>query len=264
MKFLAAVVQMSSNEDVAENLDTAERLVREAAGRGARLVVLPEVFTCYGARAAQVAAAEPVPGPTTTRMAALAGELAITLVAGSILEAAGRSGKCHNTSCTFSPSGEMVGRYRKIHVFDLDLPGGPTYRESDLFEPGGEPLVVETEFGPMGVAICFDLRFPELFRTMRERGATILCTPSAFTEATGRAHWEVLVRCRGIETQSYVLAANRWGSSAASVASFGHAMIVDPWGVVIAQCSDGVGVSVAEIDTAYVEAVRARLPVEGP
>lgn len=259
-RFLAAVVQMASGPRRDANLERANELVREAATRGASLVVLPEVFAWRGARSDEAAHAEPIPGPSTDAMAELARTTGIHLLMGSILERSAGESRTFNTTCLLSPRGELLARYRKIHLFDVDLPGRVTVRESDARAPGDDVVVVATPLGKLGLSICYDLRFPELYRRQVRAGAELLLVPSAFTFTTGSAHWEVLCRARAIENQCYLLAANQSGTSPHGFADFGGSMIVDPWGVVIARAGDGETVALAEIDHGYLARVRRELP----
>jgi len=259
-RYLAAAVQMSSGADRAANLARAEALVREAAGRGARLVVLPEVFAWRGPRDEEAAVAEPIPGPTTERLAALAHELAIHLSAGSLLEQTPGEPRAYNTSCLFDPRGALVARYRKLHLFDVDLPGRVSVRESATRAPGDDVVAVPTALGTLGLSICYDLRFPELYRRLVRAGAEVLLAPSAFTFPTGAAHWEVLCRARATENQCYLVAPDQTGTSPHGFADYGESLIVDPWGRVLARASEGEGVITAEIDRAYLERVRRELP----
>ncbi len=258
-RYMAAAVQMSSGSDRAANVTRATGLVREAAARGARLVVLPEVFSWRGGRAEEAAHAETVPGPTTAAMAELARECSIYLCIGSLLERAG-DGRPYNTSCLFDPAGQLVGRYRKIHLFDVDLPGRVAVCESDTRAPGDEVVAVSTPLGTLGMSICYDLRFPELYRRLARAGAEVLLVPSAFTFPTGAAHWEVLCRARAVENQCYLIAADQTGTSPNGHADWGDSLIVDPWGRVLGRAPDGEGVVTAEIDRAYLARVRRELP----
>jgi predicted amidohydrolase len=259
--FQAAAIQMAAGPDKAANLDRAARLVREAAAGGAALVVLPEVFAWRGPAREEPRAAEAIPGPTTERLAALARELAIHLVAGSILEAGAPGGKVYNTSCLFAPSGALVARYRKIHLFDVDLPERGRVRESDARAHGAaEPVVAATALAPIGLSICYDLRFPELYRRLVRAGADVVAVPSAFTATTGRAHWEPLLRARAIENQLYVVAADQFGRNPHGFEDHGHSMIVGPWGEVLASAPDGEAVVRATIDLDYLGRVRRELP----
>jgi predicted amidohydrolase len=259
-RVIAAVVQMTSGPDREANLARASALVGEAAGRGAMLVVLPEVFACRAAGPAETAGAEPIPGPTTAAMADLARRAGVWLCAGSLLEAVAGDARAYNTSCVLDPAGTIVARYRKVHLFDVDLPGRVAVRESDRRLPGDRPVVVSTPAAILGCSICYDLRFPELYRRLAKAGAEVLLVPSAFTFPTGEAHWEILCRARAIENQCYLLAANQTGESPHGHRDYGHSMIVDPWGTVLARVEDGEGVAVAELDGERLARVRRELP----
>lgn len=257
---MAAAVQMSSGSDRRQNLARAHALVRSAAAAGARLVVLPEVFAWRGARADEPRETEPIPGPTSDGLSALARELRIWLCAGSLLEAVPGDGRAFNTSVLFDPGGTIRARYRKVHLFDVDLPGRVTVRESDTRAPGSDVVTATTELGTLGLSICYDIRFPELYRALAAAGAQVLLVPAAFTFPTGAAHWEVLCRARAIENQSYLIAADQTGTSPHGFADWGDSMIVDPWGRVLARAGDGEAVVTAEIDLAYLARVRRELP----
>jgi predicted amidohydrolase len=251
---------MRSGSDRAANLARAEALVRDAAARGARLVVLPEVFAWRGPAGDEAAVAEAVPGPTTARLGALARELGLWLCAGSLHERAAGEPRVFNTSCVFDPRGEIVARYRKVHLFDVDLPGRVTVQESATRAPGREVVTAATDIGALGLSICYDLRFPELYRRLARAGAEVLLVPSAFTYPTGAAHWEVLVRARAVENQCFVIAADQAGTSPQGFADWGDSMVVDPWGRVLARAGDGEAVVTAEIDLDYLARVRRELP----
>jgi deaminated glutathione amidase len=259
-RYLAAAVQMSSGADRADNVARATALVRAAAARGARLVVLPEVFAWRGPRDGERASAEPIPGPTTETFAALARECHIHLCMGSVLEAAPDASRPFNTSCLIGPDGSLLARYRKLHLFDVDLPGRVAVAESATRAPGDAVVAVPTPLGTIGLSVCYDLRFPELYRRLVRAGAELLLVPSAFTFPTGAAHWEVLCRARAIENQCYVIAADQTGRSPSGHADWGDSMIVDPWGRVLARAGDGEGIVVAEIDRAHLARIRRELP----
>jgi predicted amidohydrolase len=259
-RYLAAAVQMSSGLDRAANLARATALVREGAARGARLVVLPEVFAWRGPRDREPQAAEPVPGPTLAALGALAAELGIWLCAGSILERVAGEDRPYNTSCLLDPRGELIARYRKMHLFDVELPGRVSVRESESRAPGAEVVVAPTPLGTLGLSICYDLRFPELYRALVRAGAEVLLVPSAFTFPTGAAHWEVLCRARAIENQCFLIAADQTGTNPHGFADWGDSCLVDPWGRVLARAGDGEGVVLAEIDRATIARVRRELP----
>ncbi len=262
MKQLVAAVQMRTGPDVAANLARARTLTTEAARRGAALVVLPEVFAWRGLRADETASVTPIPGPVSDLLCALAAELKIVLVAGSFLEQAADAAKSYNTSLLILPDGSIAARYRKIHLFDVDLPGEVSVRESDTRAHGHEVVTAATPLGQIGLSICYDLRFPELYRRLTAAGASILTVPSAFTFYTGAAHWEPLLRARAIENQAYVIAPNQAGKSPYGFPDYGNSMIVDPWGVIVARAGDGEQVIVAELDPERVARVRREMPCQ--
>ncbi len=256
----AAAVQLTATADRDRNLETADRLTRDAAARGADLVVLPEKWSVYGRPADIVAGAEPLDGPALTWGRGVARELGIDLVAGSIAEHVDGADRGANTSVHIGPDGEDRALYRKVHMFDVEV-GGRVYRESEIEAPGEELVLTETAQGvKLGLTICYDLRFPELYRILAIRGARILTVPAAFTLTTTREHWEVLLRARAIEDQCFVIAANQVGESAPGIQTGGRSMIVDPWGVVLAQAPDTECVVVADLDLERLADVRAKLP----
>lgn len=260
MKFVAAAVQMLATDDKVANLKQAEHEVRRAAAEGARLIALPEVFIWRGNKKLERETAEAVPGPTSTAMARLARNLRIYLLAGSILEAIPDSAKAYNTSLLFAPTGDLLASYRKIHLFDVDLANGTSLRESATREFGDGIVTADTELCKTGLSICYDLRFPELYRGLAKQGAEVIFVPSAFTAYTGQAHWEALLRARAIENQVFIIAPDQFGKSAKSFETHGHSMIVDPWGEILAELPDGPGIITAEIDLDYLAKVRAELP----
>jgi predicted amidohydrolase len=256
----AAAVQLNSTDDASANLTDADRLVRAAAADGAELVVLPEKFNRLGESAALRAGAEPLDGPSLRWARDVARELAIDLVAGSIVERVADRDKGANASAHVGPDGALRAVYRKLHLFDVEV-DGTVYRESDGEQAGDEVVVSALADGTgLGLSVCYDLRFPELYRALVGRGARVLSIPSAFTLATTRDHWEVLVRARAIENQCFVIAANQIGEHPGGTRSGGRSLIVDPWGVVLAQAPDGVGHVVADLDFARLEQVREKLP----
>lgn len=264
--FLAACVQLRSTEDVEANLRALEPLVARAARAGAALVATPENTPLLGTPAAKLASAEPAGGPMEQRLAALAAQYGVHLLVGSLGERVpGETARCYNTSLLYGPDGAELARYRKLHLFDIDVPGGPRFMESAHIAPGDGVVVAETVLGRIGLSICYDLRFPELYRALVDRGAEILMVPSAFTDATGKAHWHVLNRARAIECQAWLLAPAQEGrhDRHGDRQSYGHSLIVDPWGVVVAECGEGPGIALAEIDPGRVAAVRAAMPVAG-
>jgi predicted amidohydrolase len=256
----AAAVQLSSTPDRDCNLEAADRLTREAAARGAELVVLPEKWPVLGTPDETAAGAEPLDGPALTWARAIARELGIDLVAGSLAEAVPGAERGANTAVHVGPDGEDRAVYRKIHMFDVEV-GGRAYRESEHETPGDEPALSATADGTgLGITICYDLRFPELYRLLATDGAKLLTVSAAFTETTTREHWEVLLRARAIEDQCYVIAANQIGEHAPGIRSGGRSMIVDPWGVVLATAPDAETVVVADLDLGRLEAIRTKLP----
>jgi predicted amidohydrolase len=255
-----AAVQLNSTADRDANIALADRLVRAAAADGASLIVLPEKWTSMGGREDLLAAAEPLEGEALRWARALARELAVDLVAGSVLERAPGAEKLANTSVHVDPQGEVRAVYRKVHMFDVEV-GGRVYHESELEQPGDEIVLSQTADGvPLGMSICYDLRFPELYRILAVRGALIVAVPAAFTLATTRDHWETLVRARAIENQAFVIAANQIGTHPDGMQSGGRSLIVDPWGVVLAQAADGEGHISAELDLGRQREIRASLP----
>lgn len=259
-RFVAACVQMRSADDKERNLDAAMAHVETAAAAGATLVVLPETFSWRGPAAHDHVNAERVDGPTIERLATLARRHRLTLVAGSILEHPGDDASPYNTSIVLGPDGERLAVYRKMHLFDVSIPGKVEVRESARRGRGAEVVTADTPVGRLGLSVCYDLRFPELYRALARAGAEILCLPAAFTFPTGAAHWEVLLRARAIENQCWVLAANQHGASGLGHQDYGHSMIVDPWGTVVARASDGERIVTAEIDLALLERVRREMP----
>jgi deaminated glutathione amidase len=256
----AAAIQMNTTGDRSRNRATAERLVRAAAADGATLVVLPEKWNVLGTPEQLAAGAEPLDGPSTAWAGALARELRIDLIAGSIVERREGHDKHANASVHVGPDGEPKAVYRKLHLFDVEV-GGAVYRESDGEAPGDEIVTTTLQDGTVaGMAICYDLRFPELFRVLTLRGARVLVLPSAFTLATTRDHWEVLLRARAIEDQCFVVAANQIGEHLPGKASGGRSLIADPWGTVLATAPDEEGYAIAQLDFARQDTIRARLP----
>ncbi len=259
-RFSAAALQLRASADKRENFKRADTLARDAARRGATLIALPELFFWGGSREDEHVMAEPIPGPTTDALSELARDLEVVLVGGSILEAVDGEDKVYNTACVFDTAGELIARYRKVHLFDVDISGRVAVRESDTRLAGDEAVVVETDVARIGLAVCYDLRFPELFRKLVDDGAEVVCMPSAFTFATGAAHWDVLVRSRAIENQIYVVAPNQYGRGGSGIHNFGNSMIVDPWGTVLARAADNHGLALADLDLGYVKKVRQEIP----
>ena len=270
---VVAAVQMSSTDDVAVNLRSAGELVRQAAGAGATLIGLPENFAYLGNdNDHRLALAEVVPapggagatrpataGPILGAMQELARETSAWLLLGGFPER-GDERRIRNTAILLDAQGAVAAVYRKIHLFDVDVPGGRRFRESESIQAGGDVVVAETPWGGLGMSICYDLRFPELYRALALRGARLVAVPSAFTLQTGKDHWHVLLRARAIENQVFVMAPAQFGAHGPNRASYGHALVVDPWGAVIAECGDHQGFALARLDFTYQDQVRAALP----
>jgi predicted amidohydrolase len=253
-------VQINSTADPAANTAVADRLTRAAAADGAQLIVLPEKWTAMGSDDQQRAAAESLDGATIQWARSLARELGVDLVAGSILESIPGQEKLCNTSVHVDPNGEIKAIYRKLHMFDVEV-AGRSYHESAIEQPGDEIVLSQTAQGvELGLSVCYDLRFPELYRILAVRGARTIAVPAAFTLATTRDHWELLVRARAIENQVFVIAANQVGAHPGGNHSGGRSMIVDPWGVVLAQAPDRESHIVAELDLEQQREIRTRLP----
>lgn len=260
-----AAIQMNSSPEPAENLAVAEGLLREAAAAGAVLAALPENFACMGARETdKLAFAEPHgEGPIQAWLARIARELELWIVAGTVpIAVPDDPTRVYAASLVYSAAGDCVARYDKIHLFDVELPNGEKYLESRTIARAAEPafVVVDTPAGRVGLSVCYDLRFPELYRRLAEAGAEILCVPAAFTARTGEAHWETLLRGRAIENQVYVLAPGMTGRHAGGRETWGHSMVVGPWGEVLACHEQGVGVAIAEIDRDSLHGLRASFP----
>jgi deaminated glutathione amidase len=255
-----AAVQLNSTADPAANLAAADRLTRAAAADGAGIIVLPEKWTAMGSDEQLRAAAQTLAGPAIEWARATARELGVELIAGSIVELVAGQEKLANTCVHVGPDGELKAVYRKLHMFDVDV-AGRSYRESDLEDPGEEIVLTQTADGlELGLSICYDLRFPELYRILAVRGALAFALPAAFTLATTRDHWEPLIRSRAIENQAFVIAANQIGEHPGGNRSGGRSMIVDPWGIVLAQAPDVEGHIVAELDLQRLSEIRAQLP----
>lgn len=273
-----AAVQLCATPDVDANLATAERLVREGRQRGAEVVLLPEAFAFLGPEQAKQQILEPLPepgsdadfepgfqpgfqpGPILARCQALARDTGAHLVLGGFHETAPEAGKSYNSCVHLSPSGAVVARYRKIHLFDVSLADGTTLRESARTMPGDRAVVTDTPFGPLGLTVCYDIRFPYLYQRLADLGAVAITVPSAFTRPTGAAHWHVLLRARAIETQCYVIAPAQHGQNWAKRSSYGHTLIIDPWGEIVGELADGDGVVMANIDAGRIRSVRRQLP----
>lgn len=256
----AAAVQLNSTEDTERNLAIADRLVRQAASRGAQLVVLPEKWSVLGTSEQMLVGAQPLDGEAISWARSIARELGVDLVAGSIVERVPGSEKLSNTSVHVAPDGELRAIYRKIHLFDVEV-DGVLYAESEHEQAGHEVVCSRLADGmELGMSICYDLRFPELYRLLVSRGAEVIAVPSAFTLATTRDHWEVLVRARAIEDQCFLVAPNQIGTHPPGHRSGGRSLIVDPWGLVLASAPDAETAIVAELDFELLRDVRRRLP----
>jgi predicted amidohydrolase len=258
-----AAVQLSSQDDVQANLEQTSALVRRAAERGAQVVLLPENFAFLGSETDKRALAEPlgdVAKPIQGSVSRLARECRITIVAGGFPEASDDALRPFNTCAVFGPDGALRESYRKIHLFDVELPDGSALLESRAVSPGQAPVVADVGGFRIGLSVCYDLRFPELYRALVDLGAEVLLVPAAFTLQTGKDHWHVLLRARAIEAQCFLVAAGQWGRHPKNRASYGHSLICDPWGVVIAECSDRIGIVMADLDRDYLEQIRARFP----
>ncbi|MBM4375129.1 MAG: carbon-nitrogen hydrolase family protein [Deltaproteobacteria bacterium] len=263
-----AAVQLSSQDDVRANLlQVSERVARAAAG-GARLVLLPENFAYFGSETGKRAHAEPLhveagnDGPIVTTLRSLAVEHGLWLLAGGMPERSDEPERPYNTCAVFEPNGRLAARYRKLHLFDVELGAAGSYRESAATTAGDEVVCVTVPGEPalvVGLTVCYDLRFPELYRRLVDVGANLVVVPAAFTQATGKDHWLVLLRARAIESQCYVLAAAQWGRHGERL-TFGKSCLIDPWGEVIAQASEGEGVVIGDVDLSYLADVRRRLP----
>jgi len=255
-----ACVQVNSSGSKAENLERMEPLVARAAATGADVVLLPEKWNGLGSHEILFDVAEPLEGGETVEaMSGWARTHGITLVGGSIAERREGRERLSNTCIVFDPEGEIAAVYRKIHMFDVEV-GGHVYRESEVEEPGDGPVSAQAEGWKLGLTVCYDLRFPELYRILAVEGAEVVTVPAAFTLYTGKDHWELLLRARAVENQCYVAAANQWGVHEGGKASYGRSSIVDPWGVVLAQALDEDAVISAELDRAHMERIRRSLP----
>ncbi len=260
-KLRVACVQPSSGQDMDENLRNACELVRAAEGDGARLIALPENVALMDHRVEEVQtqAAELDEHPAILAFAEVARETGAWIVAGSV-GALAPDGRVVNCSALLDGDGAIAARYDKIHMFNVDLPNGEVYRESEYFHPGDNAVVAETPWGGLGMSVCYDLRFPQLYRALAHGGAHIVSIPAAFTKVTGEAVWHVLNRARAIESAAFVISPCMWGSHSGERKTFGHSLIIDPWGTVLADAGEGVGYVTAEIDLAEVAKARAAIP----
>lgn len=259
---MAAVVQMTSTKDVEANMRTVHALVGKAAERGAHVVIVPECFAYLGPEEGKIEVAESFDdgGPILDRCRAAARDAGVDVVYGGFWEKGDLPDKVRNACIYMRSDGSITAVYRKVHLFDVDLPDGTKLLESETVESGSDIVVAEAPFGALGLSVCYDLRFPELYRRLVDAGAIALAIPAAFTLTTGKDHWHVLLRARAVEQQCYVLAAAQTGHHYGKRWSYGHALIADPWGTVTAECGEGEGVAVAPIDPDYVAQVRRALP----
>jgi predicted amidohydrolase len=255
-----AAVQMNSRGDKTENIQRALELIDRAAGTGARLVALPEVWTYLGAQEGNRENAEPIPGPTISLLAERARRHGIYLHCGSILEIRPGEPKVLNTAVVLNPDGDIIGQYSKIHMFDVTIDGVASYQESATVAPGDEIVTVDIDGVRIGLAICYDLRFPELFRILALRGAEAIILPAAFTMTTGKDHWEVLIRARAIENGVFMIAPGQFGSYEPGKWCYGRSLIVDPWGTVLATAPDDVTVISATLDRSLLRKIRRQVP----
>ncbi len=255
----AAIVQLCSSDNLSQHLDSVREGVVEAASLGAELIALPENFAYMRREGSAFPCAQEPRGELIRFLSGLAVESGAWLLGGSFPEKIQDDSRVYNTSLVFAPDGQEVARYRKIHLFDVDL-GAHSYRESKHFAPGTEIVVASTAFGGVGLSICYDLRFPELYRALTDQGAHFLAVPSAFMPQTGKDHWEVLLRARAIESQCFVLAAAQCGEHSPDRASYGHSLIIDPWGKILARGQDSPTVITAECDTEELLRIRREIP----
>ncbi len=258
--FTVGLVQLTSTDDREENLRQVTRWVREAAARGAQLVALPENFSYIGPETGKLSLAEPLEGPLMDRLRALARETGVWLLAGGFPEQSDDPTRVFNTAALLDRDGNLVATYRKIHLFDIDLAAGVTLQESRTVRPGSTPVVAQTPWGTVGLSICYDLRFPELYRRLIDAGAKVLFVPSAFTLYTGKDHWRTLLQARAIENTAYVAAPAQFGQHGNKRQSYGRSLLVDPWGQIIAEAPDRPGILLGEIDIEHLEQIRKQLP----
>ena len=254
-----ALCQTTVHKDWRKNLRNAERVIAEAVKAKADMVVLPEMFICPYNKKAILSAAQPEGGEAWQSMAEAAQKNHVYLAAGSIPES--EDGHIYSTCWIFDREGKQIGKYRKMHMFDIDVEGGQYYNESSVITAGNEICVAETEFGPIGIAICYDVRFPEQFRLMQQRGVKAVVLPASFNRTTGPAHWELLMRARALDQEMYVLGCAAAGDLAGSYNGWGHYIAVDPWGTIMEELGEGPGILMAAVDFAKADAVRSQIPV---
>jgi predicted amidohydrolase len=257
---IVAAIQLTSTDNSESNLERSEYFIRQAASRGAQIVALPENFAYLRSEGETVTCTQTLPGVFIQRMQLLAKELRVYILSGSIPEKIPESEKIYNTSVLINTSGDLSAIYRKIHLFDIMMEGRASFQESKLVKSGLDLATAETEFGIVGLTVCYDLRFPELYRRLTLAGARMIFVPSAFTEFTGKDHWEVLLRARAIENQLFIIAPAQYGQHNAKRRSYGRSMIVDPWGNIMAQAPDQECVILAELDLNHQDKIRKELP----
>lgn len=258
-KYKIALVQMDTQNNKEENMKAAMQWIDEAAAENVRMVCFPEVMNLIGKNVGEGGGREPVPGYATERLMKKAKEHGIFIHAGSVTEEIPGERRSYNTSVLIDPNGQIIAEYRKLHTFDITLSDGRPFRESDRVHPGEKIVTVETELGIMGMSICYDVRFPELYRLLAVEGAQVIFVPSSFTLETGKDHWEPLLRARAIENGCYIIAAGQTGRKPAYTA-YGNSMVVNPWGVVTARLGEQPGILYAEIDLGYLKQIRNQMP----
>ena len=259
-KYRIAVVQMDSRGDKGANLKYACQCIDEAADGGAKLISFPEMMNLVGRNVGEGGGHETIPGYTTEILMAKAREHKMYIHSGSFYKVVEGEDRAYNTSVIIDPEGKIIGEYHKLHPFDITMPNGTAHKESDRIRPGDEIVVTDTALGKMGMSICYDIRFPELYRIMALEGAQVIFTPASFTMATGKEHWEPILRTRAIENACYIVAADQIGSKGAYPA-YGHSMVIDPWGTVIARARDEAVMFYADIDLDYEDRIRQKVPV---
>lgn len=263
MTAVVAAIQMNTTDHIPDNLDLAAQLIKEAAKSGARCAVLPEMFAFIGKQPALLLQPSiPLHMETVqTTLSTLAKQQKIWIVGGTIPMACKDPQRVRAACLMYDDQGALVARYDKIHLFDAIVKNKEVYRESDQYQAGNTPVAINTPVGKVGFTVCYDIRFPELFRILFNQGVTTFMVPAAFTQPTGQAHWEVLLRARAIENLSYVVAAAQWGQHANGRQTYGHSMIVDPWGKILASQAEGNGVVLADIDLNHLQSLRSQMPV---
>lgn len=258
-KYTLAMIQMNTQNNKGENLEQACAWIDEAAARGAKLICFPEVMNLIGRNVGEGGGKEQIPGYTTELLCKKSREHGVYIHGGSITEERPGEKRSANTSVLISPEGEILASYSKLHMFDITLADGTPYNESDKVQPGDKIVTVETELGVFGMSICYDVRFPELYRIMALRGAQVIFVPASFTMPTGKDHWEPLLRARAIENGCYIVAAGQIGTKPAYTA-YGNSLVADPWGTVVARAKDTPGITYAEIDLDYLDQIRGQIP----